>query len=99
MKSPVASHAAPSYNSNAPVVELYLNVPVAGEPDLCAVVPTGIANPVVPKILNSPDSALIIISSLAVVDVSVVSSAVILPKVDAEPLPTPNVPVYLAPDI
>ena len=75
------SQADPSYISSCSVDELYLIVPLVGDPGRCAVVPIGTTNPSVPEILNSPDSASMIISSPAVVDVKVVSSTVRLPKV------------------
>ena len=79
--------------------ELRRSCPVVGEPGLSPVVPTGITNPSVPDITSFPVSASSVISSPAVVDVTVVFETVKLPIVASSPAtaPTPNVPVYLAP--
>ena len=68
----------PAYPSNSLVVELYLNIPSAGEPSHCAVVPLGIfALPVAPVlgVRPVPDSAMVPLVVMGEPDVTLTPSA------------------------
>ena len=78
---------------------LYLISPSVGLPGLSAVVPTGNKSDSVELIFTLPVPCGSKIKSELVGVKSVVLSAVISPKLDPLPDPTPKGPVYLAPSM